>query len=74
MGRFLLAAVCGALVVQAQVPAPKKTRMEGRVVGLNGEAVRKATVRLQRSGHPGAGHSRHGPFATLCGPPGIHSQ
>jgi len=54
MGRFLLAAVCGALVVQAQVPAPKKTRMEGRVVGLNGEAVRKATVRLQRSGQGAA--------------------
>jgi len=32
------------------VQPEKKTRLEGRVIALNGEAVRKATVRLQAAG------------------------
>jgi protocatechuate 3,4-dioxygenase beta subunit len=55
MRRFVLAWLCGVAVVAHLVAQPqpeKKTRLEGRVVGINGEAVRKATVRLQANGQP----------------------
>jgi protocatechuate 3,4-dioxygenase beta subunit len=53
----MLVLVCGAALVAHLIAQPqpeKKTRIEGRVVGLNGEAVRKATVRLQAGGQPPA--------------------
>ena len=55
---FPLALVCSAFLACAQNPPPatatpaaeqKKGRLEGIVLSLNGEAVRKATVRLQGS-------------------------
>jgi hypothetical protein len=55
MHRLILVVVCAAALsahVGAQPQPEKKTRLEGRVVGLNGEAVRKATVRLQANGQP----------------------
>ncbi len=61
MRRFVLAWLCGATLIahliaplMAQPQPEKKTRLEGRVVGINGEAVRKATVRLQVNGQPAA--------------------
>src|SRR5579862_2727642 len=57
MPRLMLVLVCGAALIahiNAQPQPEKKTRLEGRVVGLNGEAVRKATVRLQANGQPAA--------------------
>ncbi len=53
----MLVLVCEVALIahiNAQPQPEKKTRLEGRVVGVNGEAVRKATVRLQASGQPAA--------------------
>jgi len=53
---FPIAVLCGAALAAAQSTLPaattpdsekKKIRVEGSILSLNGEAVRKATVRLQ---------------------------
>ena len=57
MQRFLLALMLAAVAGAQSNPTAgspdadkKKVRVEGRVISLNGETVRKATVRLQPSG------------------------
>ena len=57
MRLFALGTVVATVAVAQQAPQPaagaadqKPIRLEGRVVGLNGSPVRKANVRLQRSG------------------------
>src|SRR5689334_6291102 len=53
MRLFMFLAVFVALSKAQPAPAdPKPIRLEGRTISLSGDAIRKATARLQSSGQP----------------------
>jgi protocatechuate 3,4-dioxygenase beta subunit len=64
--------VAGVVAIAQQAPQPatgaanqKPIRLEGRVVGLNGDPVRKANVRLQGSGPAIPVQNSQGPTSYL---------